>query len=155
MLTTAVLLCCLRDLVPMFFDSLSDYMRADSFYFLSFKLKDLQVFTVIRVIFQLSEEIPCISAVVVALLSEVCFNSSLCQYFEVEIGRECVVSKALPIFQFSLFLVQYDTRQYFKFMIIRTCLFQPKPRFEYTLKAVGGSLTAVPGLSDMIDVSFI
>ncbi|KAL9691482.1 hypothetical protein QQ045_011906 [Rhodiola kirilowii] len=61
------------------------------------QLKDLQVFTVIRVIFQLSEEIPCISAVVVALLSE------------------------------------------------------PKPRIDYTLKAVGGSLTAVPGLSDMID----
>lgn len=61
------------------------------------QLKDLQVFTVIRVIFQLSEEIPCISAVVVALLSE------------------------------------------------------PKPRIDYTLKAVGGSLTAIPGLSDMID----
>ncbi|RZC73066.1 hypothetical protein C5167_048549 [Papaver somniferum] len=61
------------------------------------QLKDLQIFTVIRVIFQLSEEIPCISAVVVALLSE------------------------------------------------------PKPRIDYTLKAVGGSLTALPGLSDMID----
>ncbi|KAF5952976.1 synaptotagmin-5-like [Camellia sinensis] len=61
------------------------------------QLKDLQVFTVIRVIFQLSEEIPCISAVVVALLSE------------------------------------------------------PKPKIDYTLKAVGGSLTAIPGLSDMID----
>uniref|UniRef100_A0A7N0UPW1 Uncharacterized protein n=1 Tax=Kalanchoe fedtschenkoi TaxID=63787 RepID=A0A7N0UPW1_KALFE len=61
------------------------------------QLKDLQVFTVIRVIFLLSEEIPCISAVVVALLSE------------------------------------------------------PKPRIDYTLKAIGGSLTAVPGLSDMID----
>lgn len=35
------------------------------------QLKDLQVFTVVRVIFQLCEEIPCISAVVVALLSEV------------------------------------------------------------------------------------
>lgn len=35
------------------------------------QLKDLQVFTVIRVIFQLAEEIPCISAVVVALLAEV------------------------------------------------------------------------------------
>ncbi|CAL5411390.1 unnamed protein product [Camellia sinensis] len=34
-------------------------------------LKDLQVFTG-RVIFQLAEDIPCISAVVVALLSEVC-----------------------------------------------------------------------------------
>ncbi|GAB2217258.1 hypothetical protein Droror1_Dr00000430 [Drosera rotundifolia] len=34
------------------------------------KLKDLQVFTVVRVMFQLAEEIPCISAVV-ALLSEV------------------------------------------------------------------------------------
>lgn len=31
--------------------------------------------------------------------------------------------------------------------------FQPKPRIDYTLKAVGGSLTAIPGLSDMIDVS--
>lgn len=61
------------------------------------QLKDLQVYTVIRVIFQLAEEIPCISAVVVALLSE------------------------------------------------------PKPRIDYTLKAVGGSLTAIPGLSDMID----
>ncbi|XP_039005592.1 synaptotagmin-5-like [Hibiscus syriacus] len=61
------------------------------------QLKDLQVFTVIRVIFQLAEEIPCISAVVVALLSE------------------------------------------------------PKPRIDYTLKAVGGSLTAIPGISDMID----
>lgn len=61
------------------------------------QLKDLQVFTVIRVIFQLAEEIPCISAVVVALLSE------------------------------------------------------PKPKIDYTLKAVGGSLTALPGISDMID----
>ncbi|KAJ0971055.1 hypothetical protein J5N97_019014 [Dioscorea zingiberensis] len=64
---------------------------------LPIQLKDLQVFTVIRVIFQLSEEIPCISAVVVALLSE------------------------------------------------------PKPRIDYILKAVGGSLTALPGISDMID----
>ncbi|WKA05600.1 hypothetical protein VitviT2T_023560 [Vitis vinifera] len=61
------------------------------------QLKDLQVFTVARVIFQLAEEIPCISAVIVALLSE------------------------------------------------------PKPRIDYTLKAVGGSLTALPGISDMID----
>ncbi|MCH82298.1 synaptotagmin-5-like, partial [Trifolium medium] len=61
------------------------------------QLKDLKVFTVIRVIFQLAEEIPCISAVVVALLAE------------------------------------------------------PKPRIDYTLKAVGGSLTALPGISDMID----
>lgn len=57
------------------------------------QLKDLKVFTVIRVIFQLAEEIPCISAVVVALLAE------------------------------------------------------PKPRIDYTLKAVGGSLTALPGIS--------
>ncbi|KAH6767442.1 Calcium-dependent lipid-binding family protein [Perilla frutescens var. hirtella] len=61
------------------------------------QLKDLQVFTVVRAIFQLSDEIPCISAVVVALLAE------------------------------------------------------PKPRIDYTLKAVGGSLTALPGISDMID----
>ncbi|KAK1276441.1 Synaptotagmin-4 [Acorus gramineus] len=64
---------------------------------LPIQLKDLQVFTIVRVIFQLTEEIPCISAVVVALLSE------------------------------------------------------PQPRIDYTLKAVGGSLTAIPGLSDMID----
>ncbi|XP_075487381.1 calcium-dependent lipid-binding protein-like [Primulina tabacum] len=61
------------------------------------QLKDLQVFTVVRAIFQLADEIPCISAVVVALLAD------------------------------------------------------PKPRIDYTLKAVGGSLTALPGLSDMID----
>lgn len=43
--------------------------------FLSFfQLKDLQVFTVVRAIFQLSDEIPCISAVVVALLAEVHSN---------------------------------------------------------------------------------
>uniref|UniRef100_A0A804Q661 Calcium-dependent lipid-binding (CaLB domain) family protein n=1 Tax=Zea mays TaxID=4577 RepID=A0A804Q661_MAIZE len=57
----------------------------------------IQVYTVIRVIFQLSEDIPCISAVVVALLADA------------------------------------------------------KPKIQYTLKAIGGSLTAVPGLSDMID----
>ncbi|ESW11963.1 hypothetical protein PHAVU_008G074100 [Phaseolus vulgaris] len=61
------------------------------------QLKDLQVFTIIRVILQLADEIPCVSAVVVALLAE------------------------------------------------------PKPRIDYTLKAVGGSLTALPGISDMID----
>uniref|UniRef100_A0A804Q8Q9 Calcium-dependent lipid-binding (CaLB domain) family protein n=1 Tax=Zea mays TaxID=4577 RepID=A0A804Q8Q9_MAIZE len=64
---------------------------------LPIQLKDLQVYTVIRVIFQLSEDIPCISAVVVALLADA------------------------------------------------------KPKIQYTLKAIGGSLTAVPGLSDMID----
>nr|XP_043628376.1 calcium-dependent lipid-binding protein-like [Erigeron canadensis] len=64
---------------------------------LPIQLKDLQIFTIIRVIFQLCDEIPCISAVVVALLSE------------------------------------------------------PKPRIDYTLRAVGGSLTAIPGISDMID----
>ncbi|NP_001170442.1 uncharacterized protein [Zea mays] len=64
---------------------------------LPIQLKDLQVYTVIRVIFQLSEDIPCISAVVVALLAD------------------------------------------------------PEPKIQYTLKAIGGSLTAVPGLSDMID----
>ncbi|RRT70446.1 hypothetical protein B296_00016636 [Ensete ventricosum] len=77
-------------------------------------LKDLQVFTVIRVIFQLSEEIPCISAVVVALLAEVSFWLSIPT-------TTTIIS------------------------------FQPKPRIDYTLKAVGGSLTAIPGLSDMID----
>lgn len=64
---------------------------------LPIQLKDLKVFTVVRVIFQLAEDIPCISAVVVALLSE------------------------------------------------------PKPKIDYTLKAIGGSLTAMPGLSDMLE----
>ncbi|GJN07678.1 hypothetical protein PR202_ga25526 [Eleusine coracana subsp. coracana] len=41
---------------------------------LPIQLKDLQVYTVIRVVFQLSEEIPCISAVVVALLAEASIN---------------------------------------------------------------------------------
>ena len=35
------------------------------------QLKDLEVYTVIRVIFHLAEEIPCISALVIALLAEV------------------------------------------------------------------------------------
>ncbi|WVZ56266.1 hypothetical protein U9M48_006823 [Paspalum notatum var. saurae] len=64
---------------------------------LPIQFKNLQVYSIIRVVFQLSDEIPCISAVVVALLAE------------------------------------------------------PKPRIDYILKAVGGSLTAMPGLSDMID----
>ncbi|CAN6313391.1 unnamed protein product [Urochloa humidicola] len=64
---------------------------------LPIQFKNLQVYTIIRAVFQLSDEIPCISAVVVALLAE------------------------------------------------------PKPRIDYILKAVGGSLTAMPGLSDMID----
>uniref|UniRef100_A0A0D3FGA7 C2 domain-containing protein n=1 Tax=Oryza barthii TaxID=65489 RepID=A0A0D3FGA7_9ORYZ len=64
---------------------------------LPIQFKNLQVYTIIRVVFQLCDEIPCISAVVVALLAE------------------------------------------------------PKPRIDYILKAVGGSLTAMPGLSDMID----
>ncbi|KAL5987686.1 hypothetical protein ACLOJK_035436 [Asimina triloba] len=83
---------------------------------LPIQLKDLQVFTVIRVIFQLAEEIPCISAVVVALLSEGGF-----------IRVEDIMSKNK----------------------VRESI--PKPRIDYTLKAVGGSLTAIPGLSDMID----
>eukprot|EP00252_Welwitschia_mirabilis_P016978 TRINITY_DN3775_c0_g1_i1.p1 TRINITY_DN3775_c0_g1~~TRINITY_DN3775_c0_g1_i1.p1 ORF type:complete len:500 (+),score=108.31 TRINITY_DN3775_c0_g1_i1:235-1734(+) len=64
---------------------------------LPIQLKDLKVFTMVRVVFQLAEDIPCISAVVVALLAE------------------------------------------------------PKPIIDYTLKAIGGSLTAVPGLADKID----
>lgn len=60
------------------------------------QLRDFQLFTVVRAIFQLSEEIPCISSVVVALLSD------------------------------------------------------PKPKIGYTLKVVGGSLTAIPGISDRI-----
>ncbi|KAJ4951069.1 hypothetical protein NE237_027901 [Protea cynaroides] len=64
---------------------------------LPIQLKDLKVFTILRLIFQLAEELPCISAVVVALLAE------------------------------------------------------PQPRIDYALKAFGGNLTAIPGISDMID----
>ncbi|GMI69666.1 calcium-dependent lipid-binding protein, Synaptotagmin 7 [Hibiscus trionum] len=61
------------------------------------QFKDFQFFSVVRVIFQLTVEMPCISALLVALLSE------------------------------------------------------PKPRIDYTLKAVGGSLTGLPGISDIMD----
>ncbi|KAI5013771.1 hypothetical protein ZWY2020_040657 [Hordeum vulgare] len=44
---------------------------------LPIQLKDLQVFTVVRVVFQLSEEIPCISAFVVALLAEAFIGDNL------------------------------------------------------------------------------
>jgi len=37
------------------------------------------------------------------------------------------------------------------FLLIGFFVLQPEPKIQYTLKAVGGSLTAVPGLSDMID----
>ncbi|CAM6114039.1 unnamed protein product [Calypogeia fissa] len=60
------------------------------------QLKNFSFFATVRVMFQLCEEIPCISAVVVALLAK------------------------------------------------------PKPEIKYTFKVIGGSLTAVPGLSDMI-----
>jgi Ca2+-dependent lipid-binding protein len=60
------------------------------------QLKNFSFFATVRVIFQLCEEMPCISAVVVALLAK------------------------------------------------------PKPEIKYTFKVIGGSLTAVPGLSDMI-----
>ncbi|XP_039043301.1 synaptotagmin-5-like [Hibiscus syriacus] len=61
------------------------------------QLKDFQFFSNVRIIFQLTVKMPCISALVVALLSE------------------------------------------------------PKPRIDYTLKAVGGSLTGIPGISDIMD----
>ncbi|KAI3902027.1 hypothetical protein MKW98_013701 [Papaver atlanticum] len=64
---------------------------------ISRELNDLRVFAVLRVIFQLTEDIPCISAVAVALLAE------------------------------------------------------PEPRIDYKLKALGGNLAAIPGLSAMID----
>ncbi|BBN04449.1 hypothetical protein MPTK1_3g04720 [Marchantia polymorpha subsp. ruderalis] len=60
------------------------------------QLKNFKFFATVRVIFVLSEEMPCISAIVVALLAK------------------------------------------------------PKPEIKYTFKVIGGSLTAVPGLSDMI-----
>ncbi|KAG8369323.1 hypothetical protein BUALT_Bualt15G0139300 [Buddleja alternifolia] len=64
------------------------------------QMKDLQVFTVVRSIFQHCHEIPCIFAVVVSLLAE------------------------------------------------------SKSQIDYTLQSVGGSLTALPGFSDMIDVVY-
>lgn len=63
---------------------------------LPIQLKNLRIFTTVRVIFKLAEDIPCISGVVVALLAK------------------------------------------------------PKPEIRYTLKLVGGSLSSVPGISDMI-----
>lgn len=48
--------------------------KFDFYCFCLLQLKDLKVFTIARVIFQLAEEIPCISAVVVALLAEVIFQ---------------------------------------------------------------------------------
>nr|CAB3496485.1 unnamed protein product [Digitaria exilis] len=39
----------------------------------------------------------------------------------------------------------------FKNLQVYTIIRMPKPRIDYILKAVGGSLTAMPGLSDMID----
>jgi Ca2+-dependent lipid-binding protein len=63
----------------------------------NWQIKNLSLFTTVRVIFQLTEEMPCISAVVVALLSK------------------------------------------------------PKPQIKYTLKVIGGSTGAIPGLSEMID----
>lgn len=50
--------------------SFAKFLNLECYWFL-LQLKDLQVFSIIRVIFQLAEEIPCISAVVVALLAEV------------------------------------------------------------------------------------
>ncbi|GJN40510.1 hypothetical protein PR202_gb29732 [Eleusine coracana subsp. coracana] len=87
-------------------------IQHDNFYPINLQLKDLQVYTVIRVVFQLSEEIPCISAVIVALLAE----------------ASQLDNKSLCLLSFS-----------------------PEPKIQYTLKAIGGSLTAIPGLSDMID----
>ncbi|KAM0914235.1 hypothetical protein ACQ4PT_011665 [Festuca glaucescens] len=89
---------------------------------LPIQLKDLQVFTVVRVVFQLSEEIPCISAVVIALLAEAYRKKK-------STSRPELTSEWI------------DNIEY-----------QPEPKIQYTLKAVGGSLTAIPGLSDMIDV---
>lgn len=63
---------------------------------LPIQLKNLRVFATVRVIFKLSENIPCISGVVVALLAK------------------------------------------------------PKPEIKYTLKLIGGSLSGVPGISDVI-----
>ena len=61
-------------------------------------MKDLTIFATARVILELSEQLPCVAAVVVSLLAK------------------------------------------------------PKPVIKYTLKAVGGSLTALPGLADVINV---
>ncbi|PWZ15376.1 Synaptotagmin-5 [Zea mays] len=98
---------------------------------LPIQLKDLQVYTVIRVIFQLSEDIPCISAVVVALLADA-------KIFY----KACFQNRAIS-----------NIKRGFSHLFLLTGFFvlQPEPKIQYTLKAIGGSLTAVPGLSDMID----
>ena len=56
------------------FSHLANYFNNSCVYlYIRIQFKNLQVYTIIRVVFQLSDEIPCISAVVVALLAEVCF----------------------------------------------------------------------------------
>lgn len=56
------------------FSHLAHYFNNSNIYlYMCIQFKNLQVYTIIRVVFQLSDEIPCISAVVVALLAEVCF----------------------------------------------------------------------------------
>ncbi|KAA3471788.1 synaptotagmin-4-like [Gossypium australe] len=102
------------------------------------QLKNLQVFTVVRVIFQLAEEIPCISAAVVALLAEVLIHCCKCN------GVYIVLLRNVEIRNNAIYNCFEITDSFCK-------LNQPKPRIDYTLKAVGGSLTAVPGISDMID----
>ncbi|KAL6636477.1 hypothetical protein ACP70R_024049 [Stipagrostis hirtigluma subsp. patula] len=100
---------------------------------LPIQLTDLQVFTVARTIFQLSEEIPCISAIVVALLAEACDRYTLLVFSPITSS-------------------DYGKRpKKKKYLFMGSILLQPEPKIQYTLKAVGGSLTAIPGLSDMID----
>ena len=41
------------------------------------------------------------------------------------------------------------------YLVIFSVFNQPEPKILYNLKAVGGSITAIPGISDMIDVSFL
>lgn len=75
------------------------------------QLKDLQVFTVIRVIFQLTDEIPCISAVVVALLSEVHLSNN-----------NTVIGYSSLYYQFLYFLcTSMQQRQRDSLFLIKSC----------------------------------
>ncbi|RVX00991.1 LINE-1 reverse transcriptase-like [Vitis vinifera] len=129
------------------------------------QLKDLQVFTVARVIFQLAEEIPCISAVIVALLSECLGFSGQTHHWSISamVAKTPSKVKLFHLVWNCIWLFHgkvVKTKQHFfstscsgiVLELTNTRLFnQPKPRIDYTLKAVGGSLTALPGISDMID----
>lgn len=74
-------------------------------------------------------------------------------FFPCAFTFEVDVTQPILKLQFCFVLKVSNMKWSRKLIILLPCSFQPKPRIDYTLKAVGGSLTALPGISDMIDVS--